>query len=1005
MQVIMLASITVMLLTVAAFMAYDLITFRRSMVSNLRTQAQTVAENITAALEFRDEKDAANVLASLRTDAHLIGAALYDAQGRLFVKHPASMPDAPLPPEPPSGSYQFGKSRLTFYQEVTRSGTRLGTLYLQSDLNALSQRIEVYAVISFLIMAGSGVVAFWMSTTLQKRITNPIVALAQTAQSISRDHNYHLRAPKLSDDELGSLTEAFNEMLDRIQASDSALRASEAQFRFVTDRAPVLLAHIDRNYRYKFVNQSYAERYRRRPDEIAGKHALEILGPDLFERTQPYLDRAFAGEFVHYELEIPAKGGDLRWNHVEYTPERNSAGEVVGLVAVHTDITERKKTEQAVRESERRERERAEELAVVIEAMPVPVIIVHDMQARHMSGNRAADNLARIPGGGELSKSAPDNLKPHHFKAFKDGRELAPYELPAQRAARGEPVKEFEFDLVFDDGVVLNLLGYGTPLFDEKGHPRGAVHTLVDITERKRHEVKLAKLMQETDAQARLFDATLSSITDLAYTFDLDGNWIYANKALLQIWGKSLHEITGKSSLELGYPPELAQRLKQQVQEVIKTREPVRGETYFTDAAGVEDFHEYILSPVFAADGTVAAVCGTTRLATERKLAEQELERARDQALAASSAKDDFLAALSHELRTPLNPVLLLASEAAEDMQLPAEVRAQFATIRNNVELEARLIDDLLDLTRITRGKLSLNNQSLDAHQILQAAISIVRADAETKNIALELEFCADEHQVFGDSVRLHQVFWNVLKNAVKFTPPLGKITVKTFTQGGEFFIKVIDTGIGINPDELKRVFTAFAQGDHAQGGSHRFGGLGLGLAISQKLVELHSGRIEASSEGRDKGATFTIQLPLSESEGQKNDTHAPTPLNHSQLPARGWQILLVEDHGPTRKVLLNLLTRRNFTVLTAASMAEARSVASANKIDLLISDIGLPDGNGYELMNEMSQAYGLNGIALTGYGMEEDIQKSKNVGFITHLIKPVRIQSLDEALAAALVA
>ena len=180
---------------------------------------------------------------------------------------------------------------------------------------------------------------------------------------------------------------------------------------------------------------------RRKPEEIIGKHAIEIVGPELFERARHYVDKALAGQPVQFELEISGVDNESRWSHVEYTPEKNAAGEVIGFVAVHTDITERKKTEQAVRESERRERERAQELSVVIESVPVPVIIVHDSDGRHMTGNRAADNLVRIPSGGEISKSAPDDLKPKHFKSFKDGRELQPEELPTQRAARGSRSK------------------------------------------------------------------------------------------------------------------------------------------------------------------------------------------------------------------------------------------------------------------------------------------------------------------------------------------------------------------------------------------------------------------------------------------------------------------------------------------------------------------------------------------------------------------------------------
>ncbi len=408
----------------------------------------------------------------------------------------------------------------------------------------------------------------------------------------------------------------------------------------------------------------------------------------------------------------------------------------------------------------------------------------------------------------------------------------------------------------------------------------------------------LAVLTQQKEELTRLYDTTLSSITDLAYTFDLEGNWIYANKPLLRIWGKSLEEITGKSSLELGYPPELAQRLKQQVKEVVETRQPVRGETYFTDATGIEDYHEYIFCPVLAPDGTVAAVCGTTRLTTEQrrerkaaqqlaaivessadaiiskdingiitswnqgaerlfgyhtdevigkpviilipkerwneepniierirrgeriehyetirqrkdgslieisltispikdangkiigaskigrditlqKKAERELERAHKEAVAASRAKDDFLAALSHELRTPLNPVLLLASDSAENPELPAEIRTQFATIRNNVELEARLIDDLLDITRITHGKLSLDTKRVDVHAVLKEAITTVQSELNQKQISLTLKLAEEKPVMKGDAVRLQQVFGTCSKTLSNSIPRAARL-------------------------------------------------------------------------------------------------------------------------------------------------------------------------------------------------------------------------------------
>jgi signal transduction histidine kinase len=244
----------------------------------------------------------------------------------------------------------------------------------------------------------------------------------------------------------------------------------------------------------------------------------------------------------------------------------------------------------------------------------------------------------------------------------------------------------------------------------------------------------------------------------------------------------------------------------------------------------------------------------------------EELRTAKEVAEKASKAKDDFLAALSHELRTPLNPILLLASENAEDPELPPRVRADFATIRDNSELEARLIDDLLDLNRIVHGKLGLEKRLVDCHTVLDDAIAIIEPELKRKKIKFTINAKDAPCQLNADRARLQQVFWNVLKNAVKFTPEKGEITVNMSIDPDKKYltITVADTGIGLTDEEIKKIFNAFSQGDHAEStGAHKYGGLGLGLSITRMLIKMHDGTISAHSEGRDKGATFTIRLPL----------------------------------------------------------------------------------------------------------------------------------------------
>jgi signal transduction histidine kinase len=406
----------------------------------------------------------------------------------------------------------------------------------------------------------------------------------------------------------------------------------------------------------------------------------------------------------------------------------------------------------------------------------------------------------------------------------------------------------------------------------------------------------------------------------------------------------------------------------------------------------------------------ITTLCDLVSAATDRKRLLVEAGSEREIAEKANAAKDDFLAALSHELRTPLNPVLLLATAAAADPEVPAELRADFDIIVRNVLLEARLIDDLLDSTRIARGKLVLEMLPLLVNDVLKEAIANVQNELDGKHLILKIDLDPANPSVKGDAMRLQQIFWNVLKNALKFTPNGGEISIRTSIDEPRrlILVDITDTGVGMTPAELERIFEAFKQGDHAgRGGSKKFGGLGLGLAIARTLAELHSGSVRATSDGIGRGSRFTIELPLHAAETVKGLTSSPALEDAvtGTVPARceGLRILLVDDHGPTRAALAQLLSRRKHEVSTAGTIAEARQLGIAETFDLLITDIGLPDGSGYELMEELGRVKNLKGIAMTGYGMDGDIERSAKVGFSAHLTKPVKMQSLDNAIIAAM--
>ena len=388
-------------------------------------------------------------------------------------------------------------------------------------------------------------------------------------------------------------------------------------------------------------------------------------------------------------------------------------------------------------------------------------------------------------------------------------------------------------------------------------------------------------------------------------------------------------------------------------------------------------------------------------LAVDNARLYREAHQAREEAESANRAKDRFLAVLSHELRTPLTPVLAEVSAMLDDPETPDSIRPTLEMTRRNVELEARLIDDLLDLNRIIQGKLRLNKEVVDAHQLVLEALEICRVGVEDAGIHVEVDLKATRHHVEADAARVQQVIWNLIKNAVKFTPKGGFIAIRTRDSADALEIEVADTGVGIDPEVLPRIFDAFEQGGTAV--TQQFGGLGLGLAISRSLVEAHGGRLSAASYAKNEGATFTLLLPLVEPGQLTRPQHARTSTADGKAPesSKPVRILLVEDNADTLQVMARLLARRGHRVTTAENVADAVEVAQSSEFDILVSDLGLPDGSGLDLIRSLQQGRSkpLPGIALSGYGMDDDLRRSREAGFLEHLIKPVDFPALEAAI------
>jgi signal transduction histidine kinase len=401
--------------------------------------------------------------------------------------------------------------------------------------------------------------------------------------------------------------------------------------------------------------------------------------------------------------------------------------------------------------------------------------------------------------------------------------------------------------------------------------------------------------------------------------------------------------------------------------------------------------HSLVTLQTWTAVLTITALALSAAMA-ERRRAEAAIEQQKSAVEAANRTKDHFLAMLSHELRTPLTPVMSALDSLQQDPTQSEETKTALTMIQRNVELESQLIADLLDLTRIAKNKLDLKFDPVDAHDAVHNVIEICRAEANAKLLRVYTDLRAGAHHVSADGAKFQQIVWNLLKNAIKFTPEGGEIAISSCNSAPQSLtIAVRDTGIGIDPGIMERIFNPFEQGELSA--QRRFGGLGLGLAISKSLTEAHGGTLVAKSEGQNRGTTFFLTL-------KTVPPQPPIAIATAAPPcSRSLRILLVDDHSDTCTALERLLIRRGHLVAAAHNVRSAMEAVVRNRFDLLISDVALPDGTGLDLMKQVRAIRPLPGIAISGFGANGDIEKSLQAGFADHLIKPIKLETLEAAI------
>lgn len=782
------------------------------------------------------------------------------------------------------------------------------------------------------------------------------------------------------------ISEGMHRLRRRAEWNAEGWRRSEEQFREAFDHAPVGMALTGLDGKLLYVNRAYCQVTGYAEHELlAGMTFMQLTHPEDREANLNVKDRMLSGEIpaFFFEKRYLRKDGSIVWVRASASARRDLTGRPFQIVGMVEDITARKEAEKAMRTSEERYR--------LINQATNDVLWDWDLSNDELVWSDAVETTF-----GYRRAAVPPVISWWYEHIHPDDRDRVVNAIHAMIDNPAAHAWTAEYRFRHSEGHWVDVLDRGFVARDEHGRGVRMIGSMLDLTQQRQAQ----QAVRESEAILR---KAMSAPTVGVLFFSLNGRIHKANETLERMSGYSSDELANATHWRMLTAPEFWEPTERTATELAERGVTAPYEKQMVRKDGSRWWGLFAPTRLSGSGWNTECVEFIIDI-TERKQAEEALkaaklsaEQAKAAAEAASKAKDHFLAVLSHELRTPLTPVAVAAEMLENDQRLPDDVCQDVAMIRRNVELETRLIDDLLDLTRIARGKLELDIRQVDVVAMLREAVHICRPDAEEKNLSLDVTLDACRKWVRGDAARLQQVFWNLLKNAIKFTPQGGRIAVRCCCRTEErLAIEIADTGIGIEPAALERIFDAFEQQDRMV--TRQFGGLGLGLAICKAIVQMHGGSIQATSAGRHQGATFRVELPLdvaAVSPDGKPD-RAEAAAEHRQASKR---ILLVEDHLDTARMMSRLLKLEGHEVRIAGSVAEAMDLAGGEPFDVIISDLGLPDGSGLDLMRRIQQTRPMPGIALSGYGQEEDLRRSREAGFAAHLTKPVSFDQLHAVL------
>jgi PAS domain S-box-containing protein len=828
------------------------------------------------------------------------------------------------------------------------------------------------------------------------------------------------------------------------RAGDTLLRRVESERSFLAEgfaQSPSFMALLrGPEHVFEYANDRYLRLVGR--GDLVGKTVREVLpevtGQGFFE----ILDQVYASgmPFVGTGAKVRVQAGpgapvEEKVVDFVYQPLRDDAGKVVGILADGVDVTQRYRSE----ERDRFLLDLESRLRPLVEPEEITASSVRAL-GEHLKADRCAYAEMSVDGerftvmGDHMRGGLPSVVGEYRLVDFGErfaelARANRPYVVDDIESYPHAPADLTAYRSTQIRAVVcVPLMKAGRPVALMAVHQKSPRHwraaeieLLEHVASRCYESIERARVERTLRESEMRFRQLADAMPQIVFAADAEGNVDYFNQRWYEYTGLPEGE-TGFEAWRQVHTQEGLERVMKAWPEALRTGNPYEIEYPLRRHDGVSRWHLGRAAPIRDGAGRIVRWYGTNTDIHDRKTIEVALEqaleaeqRARSEAELANRMKDEFLATLSHELRTPLNAILGWTHIIKQPAVGPKELAKGAEVIERNARAQATIIEDLLDMSAIISGKVRLEMQRVDLPTLVRAAVETARPTAEARRIALSADIDALRGaEIHGDPNRLQQVFWNLLNNAIKFTPPEGRVEIRVVRRrGGEVEVSVEDTGEGIHADVLPFVFDRFRQADASS--TRRHGGLGLGLSIVKQLVELHGGSAHASSPGPGAGSTFTVVLPIRRAlpmGARHAEAQAPSPAQpiaireEDAAQIAGKRVLVVDDEPDARDLLVRLLSECGAAVRTAGSSAEALAVLAAERFDVLVSDIGMPEEDGHALLRKLrAGGAGGNGdipaLALTAYARPEDRLAALRAGFQLHAAKPIEPAELIAMVAS----